>query len=804
MDEGSGTATISASVNNAVTGSPLIITLDNGATVTIPVGQTSADSTAFAVQGDDPYNDAESYSVAISGTTGGNFEALDTTDTATVTINDTIDTVTATLTASPANIDETGGTITYTVTLTGGPGAIDPDTDLTFNLANGEQVTITAGNTSGSVDHTYTDAEITNQADISNSITGVASGGTEYENLATAGATLVDVDYGPVITDLTPEAEGGDVIVDEDDLLASRGIGEYEGSDSSKESTTATGTFTIAAPDGVDDVTVGGNAVITNGVFTATSFSTALGNTFAATAYNSATGEITYTYTLNDNETHPDANGENSLFENLGVVLTDTDGDSTSATLSVQIVDDVPTLTHIDNAIVANETGSITGNVDVLFGADGPDAVAGLKITGYTDLDGITEVLSNNDTVLTAYIGDTTDVFYTLTLNASDGTYTLDYNERPTVSIPLVFPDAAGASAAETLDATAGTYTVSFNGALWDGTTLVDYPNTNVDDVKTTGTGFGVGSPSTAQTQINNNEGFITTFLDGANSLDVTGFSFSVVNNGNTPSVTVHWKTYNDGVLVDDNSAGTSYDVSTSNQPVPVMIGTGSEFDTVDVWFDGLEAKDVRIESFSLETSIIPEDAPLTFQVAAVDGDGDITASVGFDVLLQGGSGPDYTVSGNADILAGSDGNDTLIGGSADQVLIGGMGDDTLTGDAGADTFKWSFGDEGTPGTVDHITDFNLAPVADGGDALDLGDLLTGESANATSLDAYLNFSAEAVTGNAVITIDVDGAGGGTSGQQIVLDNVSYTDLQVYAGGSGSDADIISKMIDNGNLKTDM
>ncbi|MCT2581498.1 hypothetical protein N0O89_30385, partial [Mesorhizobium sp. P13.3] len=40
----------------------------------------------------------------------------------------------------------------------------------------------------------------------------------------------------PTITDLTPAANGGDVTVNEDDLLASRGAGESAGSDTSKES----------------------------------------------------------------------------------------------------------------------------------------------------------------------------------------------------------------------------------------------------------------------------------------------------------------------------------------------------------------------------------------------------------------------------------------------------------------------------------------------------------------------------------------------------------------------------------------
>src|SRR6185503_1330627 len=84
VSEGAGTASITGHVSNAVTGSPLVISLDNGATITIAVGQTSGVSTPFSVQGDDPYVDAASTTVAITGTTGGNFEALNTADTALV------------------------------------------------------------------------------------------------------------------------------------------------------------------------------------------------------------------------------------------------------------------------------------------------------------------------------------------------------------------------------------------------------------------------------------------------------------------------------------------------------------------------------------------------------------------------------------------------------------------------------------------------------------------------------------------------------------------------------------------------
>jgi|GEM_PF-2970450 len=199
----------------------------------------------------------------------------------------------------------------------------------------------------------------------------------------------------------------------------------------------------------------------------------------------------------------------------------------------------------------------------------------------------------------------------------------------------------------------------------------------------------------------------------------------------------------------------------------------------------------------------VADDVPMAFDYIVRDGDGD---EVGATLTVTLADGDDVILGSDGDdVLEGGAGNDHLEGGAGDDVLVGGAGDDILTGGEGSDTFKWSLGDADEPGTVDHITDFNLDPVASGGDVLDLGDLLTGETNTAASLDNYLNFSegTGADAGKAVITIDVDGAGGGAVGQQVVLDNVSYAELQSYAGGTGSDADIIPKMLNNGNLKVD-
>ncbi len=75
------------------------------------------------------------------------------------------------------------------------------------------------------------------------------------------------------------------------------------------------GTFTVSAPDGLSSLSIGGINVITGGVpagFPQT-ITSALGNTLTITGYDLATGVVSYSYTLTDNETHPAGGGANSI-----------------------------------------------------------------------------------------------------------------------------------------------------------------------------------------------------------------------------------------------------------------------------------------------------------------------------------------------------------------------------------------------------------------------------------------------------------------------------------------------------------
>ena len=119
--------------------------------------------------------------------------------------------------------------------------------------------------------------------------------GTNAAQSTTLTITIIGGDSGVEVLGIN--GEGADLFVDEDDLSPN-------GSDQNDNSYDSN-TFTVVAPDGVDDVTIGGHLMISGGALVVDpSFSTPLGNTFEITDYNPGTGVITYKYTLEASETH--------------------------------------------------------------------------------------------------------------------------------------------------------------------------------------------------------------------------------------------------------------------------------------------------------------------------------------------------------------------------------------------------------------------------------------------------------------------------------------------------------------------
>jgi len=303
----------------------------------------------------------------------------------------------------PKAVDDsnTGTASETTLTLTG--NVLTNDVQGADRVPSGP---VTAGTFTGTygtlvlnTDGTYTYTLNTTDADFKN----LHGGGNGTETFT---YTLTDSDGDTSTANLVLQIHNNDdpVIINGLDVNGSE-LTVYEknlsdGTSPDAPALTQSGTFTVTALDGLQTLTVGGINVVTGGVAAGfpQSIVTPLGSTLTITGYNPATGVVSYSYTLVDNETHPNANGANSITENFNVVATDTDGSTASGQINVNIVDDLPSA-HPDAASVA-EGGTVSGNVldNDIGGADGPavtGAVVGVRAGSDTSTSAIGGLNSN-------------------------------------------------------------------------------------------------------------------------------------------------------------------------------------------------------------------------------------------------------------------------------------------------------------------------------------------------------------------------------------------------------------------------
>ncbi|WP_205300270.1 immunoglobulin-like domain-containing protein, partial [Pantoea sp. Tr-811] len=184
-----GTVVYTATVTAPVTGAPLVVSLANGQTITIAVGDSSG-SVNF-VAPNNVYNTNVPLTNSITGVTGGNYEKLETAGTPSTVVND-----------DPSNLDNTGlsltatgtvqegGQIVYTATLTNPAG-----TEMKVTLSNGETITIAKGQTEGSItvpapaNTVYVDA-----GNVSVTVTGTTGGDFEQLNVSSTPAVTAVTD----------------------------------------------------------------------------------------------------------------------------------------------------------------------------------------------------------------------------------------------------------------------------------------------------------------------------------------------------------------------------------------------------------------------------------------------------------------------------------------------------------------------------------------------------------------------------------------------------------------------------------
>ena len=285
---------------------------------------------------------------------------------------------------------------------------------------------------------------------------------------------------------ITPE-DGNDDPADPGSVISQGHVTVYESAlpDGSGGGTaTASGTIAIEADDGVKTVTIGGTTIpladledaATTPVVITTPHGTLTitGYTPNGTDFNgvSTGGDIAYTYELTTPPTNATGNPENFL-EEIALAIEDEGGDTTTGTLVVNIIDDLPeatddAVTTVDGDAAGNViTGIITigdgtpSDADTA-GADGPVTVTAISSDNVptstpTGTDTLT-IAGEYGTLVIEVNGDYTytrdpgtpggaDDVFTYTIVDGDGdevtatlTISLDDND-PGITVPPVDPD---------------------------------------------------------------------------------------------------------------------------------------------------------------------------------------------------------------------------------------------------------------------------------------------------------------------------------------------------------------------------
>ncbi|QXE85396.1 retention module-containing protein [Geomonas nitrogeniifigens] len=672
ITEAGATVTYTATLTSAAHGD-VTVHLDNGQTITIADGHSTGTVDYTFANSDDVYVDPSNSSVTITSASGGNFENLVVDHTAaTVHIADTIDTTGVHI--STTNIGEHDAGATFSIHLDNAPqGAATATVDV-YDQYTGLTTTHSV-NIDGSGNGSLFVA-LSNPADESITATVTAINGGNYEATSVGATATASIDHGVTLTPVG-------VSVNEANLS--------DGSSPAAAALTQSGSLSITALDGVSSVHIGNTDIsiaalhdlgstgpisidgVTYGQMTVT------GYTDTATG-----GTLQYSFTLSDNVLTPPASVE-SYVEQVSVSVTDANGSVANSSLGITIVDDHPTFTMIDHAIIGNEdsstAGVLYGNHDINFGADsiGPINIVGDSLNGKLSY----EYTTHADGSVTAAAYSSTDHsaanhFFDLTIN-TDGTYAFDMvNARATFAsgnISLLNVNGGAATNSFALnDATFNAIDTNHNGTI-----------DKTEQLKPTSTGFGV-----ANGNVDTGEQFNVTFNSGI-AVDTISLYGKVQAAG---SLTMSYIT---DYLNPDGTTG--HDTGSATLDSNGMMHFDPAHDFTSITF-AVTSGTGKLDSFSFTERLIPNDETLHFQVSATDGDGDPTGSHSLDVTLLG-------VHTAGTVIAGTTGSDAMIGTSGNDIFSTGAGHDTIMATKGSD----------------HITDFDVNH-----DTLDVSSLL----ANAT------------------------------------------------------------------------
>ena len=612
-----GSITYTATLTNAA-GTPVTVTLSNGAVITIEAGKTTGTVTVPA-PADDVYKDAGNVQATITNATGGNFENLVTSNTPAVTsVTDTIDTTTVKLTATATAAE--GGTVTYTATV----GAPVTGSPVTVNLANGQSITIEVGKTTGTVTTTAPNDALTGHTPLTNSITNVSGG--NYENLV--------ADKTPVSTTVTDTIDTTNLSLSATGTVAEGGSITYtatltnaagspvtvtlsNGSVITIEAGKTTGTVTVPAP--ADDVYKdAGNVQATIKSATGGNFENLVTST--TPAVTSVTDTIDTT-TVKLTATTTAAEGGNVVY---------------TATVGAPVTGSPVTVTLANGQSITIEVGKTTGSVtttapnDVLNGhAPLTNAITGVSGGNYENLVAdktpvsttVTDTVDTTNLSLsaTSTVAEGGSITYTATLTNAAGspvTVTLSNGSvitieagktTGTVTVPApaddVYKDAGNVQATIT-NATGG----NFENLVTSNTPAVTSVTDTIDTTTVSITGstsvtegqtatYTVSLTNPAQTEVTLKIVYSGTAADGS---DFTGVYTVKIPAGASSAQ------FNVATIDDKITEGTE------NFVVKIDSATGGNFENLAV----------SSTNGSVSTSIIDNDAPPVIDLDANNSSG--------------------------------------------------------------------------------------------------------------------------------------------------------------------------------------
>ncbi|PVZ30200.1 immunoglobulin-like domain-containing protein, partial [Pseudomonas sp. CC120222-01a] len=546
-----GVITYTASVTAPVTGTPLVISLANGQTITIPVNASSGSVDFIAPN--NVYTTNTPVTNSITGVTGGNYEKLDTAGTPSTTVNDDparLDTTSVNLTAT-GSVDE-GGQITYTVKLTNPAGS-----EMKVTLSNGETITIAKGLSEGSVtvdapkNTVYVDA-----GTVEAKITGTTGGDFEKLNVSTAPAvtTITDtIDTSTVVLSATPSVTEGGVVV-------------Y----TATVSAPVTGSPLVISLANGQTITIGVNETSGSVNFTAPN------NVYNTNTplTNSITGVTGGNYEKLETSGTPTTvvNDDPAKLDNTGLSLTATNSvqESGQITYTAKLTNPAGTemkVTLSNGAVITIAKGAAEGSVTVdapknTVYVDAGEVKATITNTTGGDFEHLTVSPNAAVTSVTDSI-DTSTVVLSATSSVAEGgvvVYTATVS-APVTGSPLVISLANGQTITIGLNETSGSVNFTAPNNVYNTNAPLTNSITNV-----TGGNYekleASGTPS-------------TTVTDNPNKLDTTGLSLSAtgtVQEGGQITYTAKLT----------NPAGTEMKVTLSNGAV-ITIAKGLSEGTITV-----------------------------------------------------------------------------------------------------------------------------------------------------------------------------------------------------------------------------